>query len=71
MDERKRTGLRARVYEKLLDASEEKYQEFHRKLLPGVTGILGVRTPNLRRIAGGLSAKERGQYIEEMERVAP
>ena len=69
MDERKRTGLRARVYEKLLDASEEKYQEFHRKLLPGVTGILGVRTPNLRRIAGGLSAKERGQYIEEMERV--
>ena len=54
MDERKRTGLRARVYEKLLDASEERYQEFHRKLLPGVTGILGARKPNLRRYAGGL-----------------
>ena len=67
MEEQKRCGLRAQVYEGLLAAADEKYREFHQGLLPGISGILGVRTPVLRRLAAGLSAGERGAYIEEME----
>ena len=67
MEEQKRCGLRAQVYEGLLAAADEKYREFHQGLLPGISGILGVRTPVLRRLAAGLSASERAAYIEEME----
>ena len=69
MEEQKRCGLRARVYGQLLQAADEKYREFHKGLLPGISGILGVRTPVLRKLAAGLSASERAAYIEEMERI--
>ena len=69
MEEQKRCGLRARVYGQLLQAADEKYREFHKGLLPGISGILGVRTPVLRKLAAGLSASERVAYIEEMERI--
>lgn len=41
------------VYEKLLAAKDEKYREFQSKLVPNIPAgtILGVRTPEMRRIA--------------------
>lgn len=59
------------VFQALVEARDEKYAAFQRKLLPTLTpeSILGVRAPVLRRFAKGLKGEQIGslphQYYEE------
>ena len=41
------------VYEKLLEAKDDRYREFQARLVPNIPSenILGVRTPEMRKIA--------------------
>ena len=50
--------IRETVRIRLEELSDPEYREFHSRLLPGITGIMGVRTPELRGIAKDLK-KER------------
>lgn len=43
------------VRERLQEAADEKYKEFHGSLLPGTDNIMGVRLPKLRAIAKELA----------------
>ena len=49
-----RITIRETVRIKLEESSDPEYREFHSRLLPGITGIMGVRTPELRGIAKDL-----------------
>lgn len=51
-----------------LDAlAQEDYRLFQSRLVPGITGILGVRTPDLRRLGKKIKQEEKWQeYIEEV-----
>ena len=49
-----RITIRETVRIKLEESSDPEYREFHSRLLPGITGIMGVRTPELRGIAKAL-----------------
>ena len=40
--------IRETVRKRLEEASDPEYRDFHSRLLPGITGIAGVRTPVLR-----------------------
>ena len=46
--------IRETVRIRLEELSDPEYREFHSRLLPGITGIMGVRTPVLRGIAKDL-----------------
>ena len=46
--------IRETVRIRLEELSDPEYREFHSRLLPGITGIMGVRTPELRGIAKDL-----------------
>ena len=45
------------VYEKLLEAKDDRYREFQARLVPNIPSenILGVRTPEMRKIAREVS----------------
>ncbi len=51
------------VYERLLVFADEKYREFQSKLVPNIPKetILGVRTPDMRKIAGEIKGTEEAQ----------
>ncbi len=62
--------IRKTVKERLETLAEPSYQQFHQSLLPGTKGILGVRTPNLRKTARELLKQKNGEwrsYISQME----
>ena len=44
--------------EELMRLAEEKYREFHKKLCPGTENILGVRVPNLRKVAKKIAKED-------------
>lgn len=50
------------VKEQLLELADPKYQQFSSRLLPGVDHLLGVRLPQLRKMAKQL-AKEEGEVF--------
>ena len=58
--------------EKLLKLKDEKYKEFNSKLLPNIDNVLGVRVPDLRKLAKELAKTENWQdykddlYYEEI-----
>jgi len=62
------------IRNKLLALSEEKYKDFSQKLSPGAEEMLGVRLPNLRRLAKEIAkgnvqsylAQDPGEYFEEI-----
>ena len=39
------------VSKRLLELKDEKYRKFHSALVPGIDNVLGVRVPELRKIA--------------------
>lgn len=60
--------------EKLIEASEEKYRQFHQSLVPGLQNMLGVRMPKVRELAKWAAKQEwqekwdelSGEYYEEL-----
>lgn len=50
------------IEEELFSNIDEKYRDFNQRLLPGVSNILGVRFPILRKIAKNI-AKNNGEYF--------
>ena len=58
--------IRETVRKKLEELSDPEYREFHSRLLPGITGIMGVRTPELRGIAKDLKKSGWQEYIKEV-----
>lgn len=58
--------IRERIRQELNGAADPAYRDFHSRLLPGITGILGVRTPMLRKISRELVKGEWQEYIAEV-----
>ena len=57
------------VYERLIGGADENYKEFQSKLVPNIPGetILGVRTPDMRRIAKEINGTaEAEQFLAEL-----
>ena len=57
------------VYEKLLSVKDDEYREFQVKLVPNISpdSILGVRTPDMRKIAKEVSqSDERDSFLKEL-----
>ena len=52
----------------LFEMRDEKFRDFTSKLIPGVDKelIIGVRVPEIRRLAKALSADERKKFISEL-----
>lgn len=51
------------IKEQLLALQDEKYQAFSAKLLPGVENIIGVRLPQLRKLAKEIAHTEPEKYL--------
>lgn len=51
---------------KLLELQDEKYREFNSKLLPNINNILGVRVPNLRKLAKELAQNDWQNYRDDL-----
>lgn len=47
----------------LFDLSEEKYKAFSQSLIPGINNIIGVRLPNLRKLAKEISKTDWRTYL--------
>lgn len=58
--------IRDRIRRELEASADPEYGKFHSRLLPGITGILGVRTPKLRSIARTLVKDGWQEYVEEV-----
>ena len=57
------------VYKRLIGCADEKYKEFQSKLVPNIPSetILGVRTPDMRRIAKEINGTaEAGKFLAEL-----
>ncbi len=57
------------VYEKLLEAKDDKYREFQTKLVPNIPSenILGVRTPEMRKISKEISdSTARDEFLSQL-----
>lgn len=52
------------VREELIKLADEKYREFHSRLLPGTENILGVRVPELRKLAKQMVKENWTEYFE-------
>ena len=62
----KEQSIREQYRTRLNGLTDPKYREFHRRLLPGVEGVLGVRTPELRRLARELLKDGWQAYISQV-----
>ena len=56
------------VRKKLFLLQDEKYQKFHAGLCPGVLNIIGVRTPDIRKIVKELLKTDYIKYIESYDK---
>lgn len=57
------------VYEKLLEAKDDRYREFQARLVPNIPSenILGVRTPDMRKIAKEISdSPARDEFLSQL-----
>ena len=50
----------------LRELADPEYREFHSRLLPGITGIMGVRTPQLRGLSKQLIKDGWQEYIKQV-----
>lgn len=53
------------VRKKLFELQDKKYQEFHSKLCPNVNDIIGVRIPNLRKLAKQIAKENPQEYLKK------
>lgn len=58
--------IREQVRLRLEASADPEYREFHSRLLPGITGILGVRTPVLRSMAKELAGEGWREYVAQV-----
>lgn len=58
--------IRELYLKRLRAAADPQYREFHIRLLPGTEGIMGVRTPELRKLARELVKEGWQDYIKEL-----
>lgn len=54
------------IREKLFKIQDKKYQEFHSGLCPNVDDIIGVRVPELRKLAKQIAKWNPKEYLEEV-----
>ena len=62
----KEYSIQENVRQRLLAAADPDFGEFSRRLVPGIDGILGVRTPVLRSLAKELKRDGWEEYIREL-----
>lgn len=55
-----------KIREKLFELQDKKYQEFHSNLCPNVDDIIGVRIPELRKLAKQISKENPREYLEKV-----
>lgn len=55
------------VRESIFELADEDYRQFHCKLVPGVDNIVGVRLPNLRKLAKELAKGDWRNYLLEAQ----
>ncbi|MCR8657484.1 DNA alkylation repair protein [Paenibacillus endoradicis] len=53
--------------EQLIDLAEEEYQKFSAALIPNINNVLGVRLPELRKIARKLAKNDWRTYLEKAD----
>lgn len=53
------------IREKLFELQDKKYQEFHSRLCPNVDDIIGVRIPDLRKLAKKIAKENPTEYLEK------
>lgn len=53
------------IRKKLFKLQDKKYQEFHSKLCPNVNDIIGVRIPELRKIAKQIAKENPQEYLQK------
>lgn len=58
-------SIREIVRERIRQEADPEYRKFHMKLLPGIGGIQGMRTPVLRRMAKELVKDNWREYIDQ------
>ncbi len=61
--------MKDQIRKQLEEAAEAEYREFSAKLLPGVTNILGVRLPKLRKMAKQISKQDAQEFLEQMHQI--
>ena len=54
--------------ERLMELSDPKYRDFHSKLLPGTDNVIGVRTPDLRKLAKEITKGDWETFLEKNDR---
>lgn len=57
------------IREQLLELAEDGYKDFSLNLLPGVNNLIGVRIPNLRKIAKQIVKSDWKSYIENNDEI--
>ena len=57
--------MKDKIKNEIMKLSDKKYKDFHSKLCPGTTNILGVRTPALRNYAKELLKNHQIEYLLE------
>lgn len=56
-----------KVREKLFEKQDLKYKEFHSSLCPNVDKIIGVRVPELRKMAKEIAVQDDAQFLQTCE----
>ena len=56
-----------KVREKLFEKQDLKYKEFHSSLCPNVDKIIGVRVPELRKMAKEIAVQDYAQFLQTCE----
>lgn len=57
--------MRDEVIKKLISLQDTKYRDFHSKLCPGSENIIGVRTPELRKLAKEIARGDYRKFLAE------
>ena len=55
------------IKERLVELADEKYRQFHTRLVPGVDNILGVRLPLMRKLAQELAKGDWHNYLDSAQ----
>jgi len=60
--------LETRVRRELFDLQDEKYRDFHKKLVPTIDEerIIGIRVPELRKYAKAFPAQDKDAYLDSL-----
>ncbi|MDR0271488.1 DNA alkylation repair protein [Paenibacillus sp.] len=55
------------IREKLLELADDEYQKFSASLIPGISNMLGVRIPELRKMAKQIAKEDWRAYLQHAE----